>query len=192
MTKLTFSIGVPIFFILTILSTGEELPSVSTILIPLLIILILVLLNGFFVAAEFAIIGVRSSKIDQMVQEGSSDAKSVQEILDSPRKQDRYIATAQLGITIASLGLGMYGEPKIGEFIDPSHHQLNNRPGFSHLHTRRNRRNGAKINQPFHACSSRSFPIKAHGFCSARSRNSGKDPERNRAASAAAVQSAGR
>ena len=119
MTKLTFSIGVPVFVILTILSTGEELPNVSTILIPLLIILILVLLNGFFVAAEFAIIGVRSSKIDQMVQEGSNDAKSVQEILDSPRKQDRCIATAQLGITIASLGLGMYGEPKIGEFIDP-------------------------------------------------------------------------
>lgn len=118
-SKLTFSLGVPVFLFLTFLSTGEELPNVSTILIPLLIILIMVLINGFFVAAEFAIIGVRSSKIDQMVQEGSSDAKSVQEILDSPRKQDRYIATAQLGITIASLGLGMYGEPKIAEFIDP-------------------------------------------------------------------------
>lgn len=119
MAKLTFSLGVPMFFFLTILSTGEELPSVTTIIFPLLIILILVLLNGFFVAAEFAIIGARSSKVDQMVAEGSKKAKSVQEILDSPRKQDRYIATAQLGITIASLGLGMYGEPKIAEFIDP-------------------------------------------------------------------------
>ncbi|MFN2187302.1 MAG: hemolysin family protein [Candidatus Promineifilaceae bacterium] len=82
-------------------------------------IMLLVLLNGFFVAAEFAIIGVRPSKIDQMVQEGSKDAEYVQSILDSPSKQDRYIATAQLGITIASLGLGMYGEPKIAEFIDP-------------------------------------------------------------------------
>lgn len=101
------------------MATGEELPGISTILLPLLIILLLVLLNGFFVAAEFAIIGVRSSKIDHMVQEGSKGAEAVQKTLDSPRRQDRYIATAQLGITIASLGLGMYGEPKIAEFIDP-------------------------------------------------------------------------
>jgi CBS domain containing-hemolysin-like protein len=119
MNKLMFSLTVPAFFALSILSSTEELPGISTLLLPLLIILIMVLLNGFFVAAEFAIIGIRSSKIDQLVQEGSKDAKSIQEILDSPRKQDRYIATAQLGITIASLGLGMYGEPKIAEFINP-------------------------------------------------------------------------
>jgi CBS domain containing-hemolysin-like protein len=62
---------------------------------------------------------VRPSQIDQMVQEDVSEAKNIQQILDSPEKQDRFIATAQLGITLASLGLGMYGEPKIAEFIEP-------------------------------------------------------------------------
>lgn len=119
MNKLAFSITIPAFFALTFISSSEELPGIGTLLIPLLIILLMVLLNGFFVAAEFAIIGVRSSKVDQMVQEGTKGAESVQEILDSPRRQDRYIATAQLGITVASLALGMYGEPKIAEFIEP-------------------------------------------------------------------------
>ncbi len=119
MSRLTFSMAIPAFFVLLFLSSTEALPGISTLILPLLIILILVLLTGFFVAAEFALIGVRSRKIDQLVQEGFSGAKSIQEILDSPRRQDRYIATAQLGITIASLGLGMYGEPKIADFIDP-------------------------------------------------------------------------
>jgi CBS domain containing-hemolysin-like protein len=119
MSKLAFSLTIPAFFALSLISSSEALPGLGTLLIPLLIIAVMVLVNGFFVAAEFAIIGVRSSKVDQMVQEGTKEAESVQEILDSPRKKERYIATAQLGITIASLGLGMYGEPKIAEFIGP-------------------------------------------------------------------------
>jgi CBS domain containing-hemolysin-like protein len=119
MNKFAITLSLPAFVGLSLLASGEELPGISSIVIPSLIILLLVLVNGFFVGAEFAIIGVRSSKIDQMVQEGSAEAESIQQTLDLPRKQDRYIATAQLGITIASLGLGMYGEPKIGEFIDP-------------------------------------------------------------------------
>jgi len=136
MNKLTFSMAIPAFFFLSFLFSTEALPGISTLILPLLIVLILVLLNGFFVAAEFAIIGVRSSKIDQLVQEGSSGAKSIQEILDSPRRQDRYIATAQLGITIASLGLGMYGEPKIADFIDPYLTRLlGGQVGLALLHT---------------------------------------------------------
>jgi CBS domain containing-hemolysin-like protein len=119
MSKRTLLVGLPALVAFGLVSTNEALPSVTTIILPLIVVMLLVLLNGFFVAAEFAIIGVRPSKIDQMVQEGSKDAEYVQSILDSPSKQDRYIATAQLGITIASLGLGMYGEPKIAEFIDP-------------------------------------------------------------------------
>ncbi len=103
----------------TMLAAAEGLPGISFLALPLIIIAALVLLNGFFVGAEFSIIGVRPSQIDHLVQEGVKEAKQVQAVLDSPRKQDRYIATAQLGITIASLGLGMYGEPRIAEFIEP-------------------------------------------------------------------------
>jgi CBS domain containing-hemolysin-like protein len=83
------------------------------------VILMLVLLNGLFVAAEFAIIGVRPSRVEQLSLEGHRVARGVLAILDSPRRQDRYIATAQVGITIASLGLGMYGEPQIARFVEP-------------------------------------------------------------------------
>ena len=56
---------------------------------------------------------------EQMAQAGHQGAKRVFRILGSQPKIDHYIATAQLGITIASLGLGMYGEPKIAHFIEP-------------------------------------------------------------------------
>ncbi len=115
---------------------AEGLPGLGTIVVPLVIIFALVLVNGFFVAAEFSIIGVRSSQVDQMVQEGVAEADIVQTVLDSPLKQDHYIATAQLGITIASLGLGMYGEPKIAEFIEPYLRQLlNSEPSAGLVHT---------------------------------------------------------
>ena len=91
-------------------------------LISFLIIGLLILLNGIFVAAEFAIIGVRPSRIEQLAQEGNGTAIGVREVVRSPSKQDRYIATAQLGITLASLGLGMYGEPVIAGLIESPLH----------------------------------------------------------------------
>src|SRR5688500_3340227 len=87
------------------------------------LIALLILLNALFVAAEFAIIGVRPSRVVQMVVEGNRTATGIREVVQVPGKQDRYIATAQLGITLASLGLGMYGEPVIAQLIEGPVHE---------------------------------------------------------------------
>lgn len=82
------------------------------------IIALLILVNGVFVASEFSIIGVRPTRIEQLAKEGSRTATWVAGILTDRNKTDRYIATAQLGITLASLGLGMYAEPAIAHLIE--------------------------------------------------------------------------
>jgi CBS domain containing-hemolysin-like protein len=99
--------------------TEAALPSPVTLILPFIIILILVIINGIFVAAEFAIIGVRDTQMEQMVDEGSQLAGHVLQTLELRPRLDHYIATAQLGITLASLGLAMYGEPAIGHFVEP-------------------------------------------------------------------------
>jgi putative hemolysin len=76
----------------------------------------LVLLNGFFVAAEFALVSVRKSRIDQLVNEGSRAARGVQKALTH---LDTYIAATQLGITMASLALGFVGEPALAGLVEP-------------------------------------------------------------------------
>ncbi len=80
----------------------------------ILITLFLVLLNGFFVAAEFAIVKVRSSQIEMKAQGGSRSAKLSSYIIGN---LDGYLAATQLGITLASLGLGWVGEPVVSKII---------------------------------------------------------------------------
>ena len=89
----------------------------STYLVPSLVILALVLMNALFVAAEFALIASRKSRIDQSAAGGNRLAKRVAATLESVQTKDRYIATSQLGITLASIGLGMYGEEAIAAWI---------------------------------------------------------------------------
>lgn len=88
-------------------------------LIPLSVIAVLIALNGLYVASEFAIIGTRPSQMEEMANEGDAAAGKILATLDDAQAQDRYIATAQLGITLASLGLGMYAEPALEHLLEP-------------------------------------------------------------------------
>ena len=92
----------------------------------LFITLLLVLLNGFFVAAEFALVKVRGSQLDIKVQKGSTRAKLAKSLLD---KLDAYLSATQLGITLASLALGAVGEETISfiviRFFEKSGWQVN-------------------------------------------------------------------
>ncbi|HUQ18794.1 MAG TPA: hemolysin family protein [Gemmatimonadaceae bacterium] len=81
----------------------------------LLVVLLLVLANAFFVAAEFALVAVRRTRVEEMAQAGDRKARKVQTALDN---LDRYIAGTQLGITVASLALGWVGEPAVAGILD--------------------------------------------------------------------------
>src|ERR1043165_6822547 len=82
--------------------------SLGTTVLRLLIVLMLVGANGFFVAAEFALVGVRSSRIETLAAAGSRSAKRLLTLLQN---LNSYLSASQLGITLASLALGWIGEP---------------------------------------------------------------------------------
>src|SRR6478752_1442468 len=80
-------------------------------------LLALVCANGLFVAAEFSIVTVRKTRGDQLIAEGHRGARSVRRAVTAP---DRYIAATQLGITMASLGLGWLAEPALASIFEPA------------------------------------------------------------------------
>ncbi len=83
----------------------------------LFLALVLVALNAFFVAAEFALVRIRESRLVQLEQEGSVRARMVHDAL---RDLDAYLSVCQVGITVASLGLGWVGEPAVSHLIAPA------------------------------------------------------------------------
>ncbi|WP_323676031.1 hemolysin family protein [Halorubellus sp. PRR65] len=82
----------------------------------LLLALFLVVLNGFFVAAEFAFVRIRATSVEQLAEDGRAGAETLQDVMAN---LDDYLAVTQLGITIASLGLGWVGEPAVASLIEP-------------------------------------------------------------------------
>lgn len=88
-------------------------------LLSIALVLFLVLLNGFFVAAEFAVVKVRSSRIESLAEDGSRNARFAKGIINN---LDAYLSACQLGITLTSLGLGYVGEPAIAKILTPLLH----------------------------------------------------------------------
>jgi CBS domain containing-hemolysin-like protein len=105
----------PASYSLTLLLVDAPAGSALGIALKLLAVLILVLVNGFFVAAEFALVGVRRTRIETMAESGSRRAKRLLSILNN---LNAYLSASQLGITLASLALGMLGEPTIARLLE--------------------------------------------------------------------------
>src|SRR3954449_3019513 len=82
----------------------------------LVLLLLLVAINGFFVAAEFALVRSRRGKVEQLADEGGSGAEAGVEQLD---KIDESLSACQIGITMASIGIGFLGEPSLAVLLEP-------------------------------------------------------------------------
>lgn len=91
------------------------------ILFQLLLVIFLIAMNGFFVAAEFACVKIRPSRLETLIQEGSRQAKYAKKLTDH---LDASLSVTQLGITLASLGLGWVGEPAVATLILPITHAV--------------------------------------------------------------------
>lgn len=90
-----------------------------TLAVILAIVVVLLLLNAFYVAAEFALVGAPKAAIEHRAGDGDKLAGRLLALMQSSSQQDRYIATAQFGITVASLGLGMFGEHSLADYLAP-------------------------------------------------------------------------
>lgn len=88
------------------------------------LVVFLIAMNGFFVAAEFCCVKMRPSRLETLIQEGNTRAKYAKKLID---ELDEALSVTQLGITLASLGLGWVGEPFVAKLISPLIHTL----GFS-------------------------------------------------------------
>ena len=103
-------------FLFSETGTTAETTTFASALVKIVVVMLLVLANGFFVAAEFAFVGVRRSRIETLAAEGH---RSAQRLLDLLKDLNAYLSASQLGITLASLGLGALGEPVVQAVLGP-------------------------------------------------------------------------
>lgn len=96
----------------------------------LFLLFLLIALTAFFVASEFAIVKVRTSRIDQLIMEGNAKARSAKQVISS---LDEYLSACQLGITITALGLGWLGEPTIERLLHPVFESINLQASITHI-----------------------------------------------------------
>lgn len=85
-------------------------------LLNIIVVLILVFFNAFFVATEFAMVKIRKSRIETLVNDGNNSARHTLTIVNN---LNSYLSACQLGITLASLGLGWVGEPAVSKMLEP-------------------------------------------------------------------------
>ncbi|MEI4802182.1 hemolysin family protein [Bacillus sp. NPDC077411] len=95
----------------------------------LFLIALLILISGFFVASEFAVVKVRKSRIDQLANEGNKQAILARKVISN---LDVYLSACQLGITITSLGLGWLGEPTVEHLLKPLFEKINITGAMAH------------------------------------------------------------
>ncbi len=102
----------------------------SLLLIKLAAIFVLIALTAFFVATEFAIVKVRTSKIDQLIAEGKKGAVSAKKVVTH---LDEYLSACQLGITVTALGLGWLGEPTVETLLHPLFEYFHLNASLTHI-----------------------------------------------------------
>lgn len=102
---------------------------ILSVVFKLALVLFLIFMNGFFVAAEFAVVKIRTSRLEMMIQEGNKRAKYARILTDH---LDASLSVTQLGITLASLGLGWVGEPVVAQLILPFTHMAGLGDGAGH------------------------------------------------------------
>lgn len=112
------------------IESTAEMPTLLSSILKILLVIFLVLANGFFVASEFALVAVRKSRIEAMASEGEPAAVRLLAMLNN---LSAYISATQLGITLSSLGLGWVGEPAIAALLDPVLVSVGNMTGAAFL-----------------------------------------------------------
>ncbi|MUV39142.1 UPF0053 protein YhdP [Lentibacillus sp. JNUCC-1] len=106
------------------------LDETTEIVIKILTVILLIILTAFFVATEFAIVKVRATRINHLIETGNKGAKNVKKIIEH---LDAYLSACQLGITVTALGLGWLGEPTVQALFTPLFDSLNMSPAVTKI-----------------------------------------------------------